>query len=874
MARAGKGRQTGGIRPGNITHFRNDTPYSPLSSPHLLNYAPLIIIYIKVTSNPETEYARRIIEYTDTHLFLTGKAGTGKTTFLRRLKEESAKRMVVLAPTGIAAINAGGTTIHSFFQLPFAPFIPGANYSKEQFKMGKNKLKLIRSLDLLVIDEISMVRADLLDSIDAALRRYRGNGRPFGGVQLLMIGDLLQLAPVVTENEQALLAAHYDTCFFFSSHALRQTSYLTIELKQVYRQNDPAFIDILNKVREGRADAGTLQLLNARYRPQFSPRPEEGYIRLVTHNYQAAQINHRELAELPGETYTFKATTEGTFPESSYPTDGVLELKKDAQIMFVKNDVEGRYYNGMIGKVTAIGPQGFSVQPLEKSQEDISLSPEEWTNARYVLNEKTGEIEETVDGIFRQYPVKLAWAITIHKSQGLTFERAIIDAHQSFAHGQTYVALSRLKTLDGLVLSSCVPPSAIITDTAVSQYSEDMAANHPDEARLNQLCADFALRTLSSLFEFGQLQQQTERVIRVLHEFYVRLFPDTAESWLQAQHQFKKEVADISQRFLVQLRNLMAGNADIGKNEKLQERVKKGATYFMEHLSPLAILATKLNLPTDNAVGRKRLKTAAEELNEALGLRLALLRHIEQHGFSLAALQEAKAQAYAGKSAARQTPAGGKTTRKERERVVVPAEIEQPELYQKLVDWRYAKAKSEQRPAYVVLQQKALHGIANLMPDSIERLKLIPYIGKRTAELYGKDILKIVAAYLEVHNLRSKEIQTEKVPVASASEHVDTAEASLHLFRKGLSIDEIAAQRQLTPATIFSHIARHVLDGTVELNALVDAGKVARIKTYFSQNGALQNGRSLGEIRKTIGEDIGYGEIKLVETLLKKQADI
>lgn len=826
---------------------------------------------LKSSSNPEIEYARRIIEYTDAHLFLTGKAGTGKTTFLRRLRAESPKRMVVLAPTGIAAINAGGTTIHSFFQLPFAPYVPGANYSKEQFRMGKNKLKLIRSLDLLVIDEISMVRADLLDSVDAALRRHRGNSLPFGGVQLLMIGDLQQLAPVVTESEQELLRQYYDTCFFFSSHALRQTDYFTVELKHVYRQSDPVFIDLLNKVREGRADAGTLQLLNTRYRPQFSPRPEEGYIRLVTHNHQAAQINRQELTALPGGSHIFKATTEGNFPESSYPTDAMLELKKDAQVMFVKNDPEGRYYNGMIGKVSAIGPDGFRVCPLEKADENIELKPEEWTNARYVLNEKTGEIEETVDGVFRQYPVKLAWAITIHKSQGLTFERAIIDAHQSFAHGQTYVALSRLKTLDGLVLSSPVPASAIITDRAVSQYASETTERKFDEAHLDRLCADFARRTLSSLFDFNDVHRLTERVIRVLYDFYARLFPDTAEAWLQAQHRFEKQVTEVAERFQAQLHRLTAAAPDTEANPILQERVRKGAAYFAEHLLPLSLLAAKLNLPTDNAVGRKRLKAAAEDLQDTLRLRSTLLCHVAEHGYSLAALQQAKAQAFAGKGKTEKAAGSTKATKKERERVVVPSEIEQPELYRLLVSWRYEKAKTEQRPAYVILQQKALHGIANLMPDCVKKLILVPYIGKKTVDIYGQELLDIVRAYLEKNHLRSHEIKTEKVAVEPAAERADTFEISLRLFQEGLDIQEIARRRQLVPSTIFSHIARHVLEGKVELEALVDTAKVARIKAYFSQRAAQQAPQSLAEIRKSIGEDIEYGEIKLVETLLKKQ---
>ena len=312
-------------------------------------------------NNPEIALAWQFIENTGTHLFLTGKAGTGKTTFLRKLRAESPKRMIVLAPTGIAAINAGGVTIHSFFQVPFAPYVPESSFSADgkatyRFRYGKEKINIIRSIDLLVIDEISMVRADLLDSVDAVLRRFRDRNKPFGGVQLLMIGDLQQLSPVVKDDEWQMLRKYYDTPYFFSSQALKQTEYCTIELKKVYRQNDGTFLELLNRIRENRCDGQVLEALNRRYIPNFVPDKEEGYIRLVTHNYQAQRINDHELEQLPGRSYAFRAKIDGKFPEYSYPTDEVLELKRGAQVMFVKNDISGehRYYNGMIGEVTAV----------------------------------------------------------------------------------------------------------------------------------------------------------------------------------------------------------------------------------------------------------------------------------------------------------------------------------------------------------------------------------------------------------------------------------------------------------------------------------------------------------------------------------------
>ena len=420
--------------------------------------------------NKELRYAWDFVEHTGRSIFLTGKAGTGKTTFLKAVVEKSCKRSVVVAPTGVAAINAGGMTIHSFFQLPFSPYVPGAKI-ESRFDFGQEKRKLIASLDLLIIDEISMVRSDLLDAIDSVLRRFRDRYKPFGGVQLLMIGDLQQLTPVVTSEDERMLAAYYDTPYFFGSKALSQIDYVTIQLEQVYRQQDETFLALLNHIREGHPSAEDLTLLNSRYRPVFFPKPEDGYIRLTTHNNIANNYNESELKKLPGRAYTYQAQIEGTFPEYSYPTAETLTLKDGAQVMFVKNDPSGehRYYNGKIGRVTLAEDKRLEVFcPGDAAA--IEVEPLEWENARYTLNEQTREIETEVLGKFSQLPLRLAWAITIHKSQGLTFEHAIIDAGLSFAPGQVYVALSRCKTLEGMQLVTPIPPHAIINDARVDSY--------------------------------------------------------------------------------------------------------------------------------------------------------------------------------------------------------------------------------------------------------------------------------------------------------------------------------------------------------------------------------------------------------------------
>lgn len=419
--------------------------------------------------NFELDVARFIVEKTDMSLFLTGKAGTGKTTFLREVVRYTKKKCIVLAPTGIAAVNAGAMTIHSFFQFGLGPFVQGVIEPKSDFRINKSKLELIRHLQLLIIDEVSMVRADLMDHIDVELRRIRRNSKPFGGVQLLMIGDLQQLPPIAHGGEDELLRQYYKTLYFFSSSALKSMKYSCIELKNVYRQTDGHFIDILNHARNCTLTSQDISDLNARYIPGFSPKPEDGYIRLMTHNRQVDYVNAAEMEKLDSKPYTFVAAVTGTFPEESYPTADSLTLKKGAQVMFIKNDPERRFINGTLGEVKSIDKNSIAVR-LAESGTIIDVEPMEWQNIRYQFDEESKEISSKQIGRFKQYPLKAAWAITVHKSQGLTFDKAIIDVHAAFSPGQAYVALSRCRTLDGLVLSSPVSASVFMRDNAVDAY--------------------------------------------------------------------------------------------------------------------------------------------------------------------------------------------------------------------------------------------------------------------------------------------------------------------------------------------------------------------------------------------------------------------
>lgn len=713
------------------------------------------------TSNPELDLAWRIVENTGMHMFLTGKAGTGKTTFLKELKRRSPKRMVVTAPTGIAAINAEGMTLHSFFQLPFAPYIPDTvfNAGKDayRYRFSKEKIRIIRSIDLLVIDEISMVRADLLDAVDSVLRRYRSSHLPFGGVQLLMIGDLQQLAPVVKAEEWELLSKHYDTPYFFSSRALAETQYATIELKQTYRQTDAHFLNLLNRVRTNTADRRVLEELNRRYKPQFVPPKEERYIRLTTHNILAQNINEGELGKIDRPTFVFNAVITGKFPEYSYPTDETLTLKQGAQIMFVKNDrsPEKRYFNGMIGEITAIDEKGFYVRSKDYPEE-IRVEQEQWDNSRYTLNEKTMEITEEIEGTFSQFPVRLAWAITIHKSQGLTFSHAIIDAHDSFAHGQVYVALSRCRTLEGMVLSTPLGSGAIICDNTVERYTSGIERRTPSGDNIGEWEKRYFHQLLSELFGFSQVSQCFEDVQRLLVEHFHRLYPQTLERFNALSPVLQEKITDVSLRFANQYTRLVSEQADFASSTLLQQRLMQGATYFAQELLPFVELAQGLSLPTDNKTLKKRVDETTDKFRHAVSLKHSLLEHVKEHGFQTGDYLKRKAILALETEEDETSAPAKKSAKKSKEtKLEVPEDILYPNLYKHITTWRGKKAREAGLPAYCILQQKAVLGIVNLLPDTPKALHRIPYLGKVSIEKYGDELLEIICRYMKDNDLKT-----------------------------------------------------------------------------------------------------------------------
>ena len=703
-----------------------------------------------MNTNPELELANMLIGQTGTNIFLTGKAGTGKTTFLKTLVKESPKRMIILAPTGIAAINAGGMTIHSFFQLPFAPYIPGTAFggdAKYRFRFGREKLNIMRSIDLLVIDEISMVRADLLDAIDDVLRRFRRSDKPFGGVQLLLIGDIQQLPPVAKNDEWQMLSEYYETPYFFSSKALVKTVFCTIELKKVYRQNDTRFLDLLNAIRENRCTEAELAALNSRYIPEHDRINDSGYIRLTTHNYQAHQINRQKMDELPAESFIFRATVEGNFPEYSYPTDLELELKEGAQVMFVKNDISGehRYANGTIGRITHLSSRDIEVT-VDETGVKVNLQEAEWANARYKLDEESKEIVEEIEGTFKQYPLKLAWAITVHKSQGLTFDKAIIDVSGAFTHGQAYVALSRCRTLEGLILSAPIAAEAVISDKVVDRFNRETRKSSVTQEQCAIMQKNYFGELLQQLFGFRALDMSLNHYIRLIDEHLYKMYPKQLELLKAESERFKQEICAVSTKFEIQYMRILSQASDCEADKSLQERVHSAAEYFLEKLKPLQELVEGADVVTDNKELRKRLDTALEELTEAISIKSALLDHVLKNGFYVQKFLRKRAIL----SMEEKEPQ--KSKRRERDLkkdLSANSDIGNVGLYQALVDWRREEAARQGLPAYTVLQQKAIIGLSNHFPENERELLRIPCIGKKTVEKYGKVLLDIVMQYKE-----------------------------------------------------------------------------------------------------------------------------
>ena len=817
---------------------------------------------MNMKSNPQIELAFNYVSLTNKHIFLTGKAGTGKTTFLRRVRREVPKRMAVAAPTGVAAINAEGVTIHSLFQLPFGPLVPdqvSAQMVKRRF--SKEKINLIKSLDLLIIDEISMVRADVLDAIDTVLRRFRSHLIPFGGVQLLMIGDLHQLPPVVKTEEWTLLSSHYDTPYFFGSLALKQTGVITIQLKHIYRQSDPTFIEILNRVRDNQIDRDVLEKLNSRYQPDFEPEEHDSFITLSSHNASARKINQEKLDALPGKTHVFKARVEGDFPEHAYPTEEKLEFKVDAQVMFVKNDMgeEKKYFNGKIGRITRIhGNMVFVRCPGD--ERDILVEGEEWINRKYTLDEETKEVKEETIGSFIQHPLKLAWAITIHKSQGLTFEKVIIDAQAAFAHGQVYVALSRCKTFEGIVLRTQLFPKSVKTDAVIRSYTEEAKQNEPGEAELDLAKKEYQVQLLNDFFEFKTLKTRLNLFRRIVIENEKKLpgslVPETKTLIRKAQD----EVLSVGQTFIRQLKTYFAEETIPEENENLQDRLQKAGQYFVPKLeTELLETVNKLEILTDNKEIRDKTRERKLELEKELFLTSAMAKSLIE-GFNGYAFAKIPAEAEIDFDRQRKAPVKSKSSGQ------IPGNIKHPALYKAIADWRKAEAAERDIPAYQILTTKSLIELVEVLPTTTSNLTRIHGIGKATAKEFGEEIIHFVLQFAEEFNLETDQMElASKKPKTAQKPQKDTKAVSFEMLQEGKSISEIARERALAISTIENHLAYYVELGQLEVSDLLKPEIIDEIAEYFREKAKSLN---LSDAKKYFEDRYSYGELRLVRAAM------
>lgn len=710
--------------------------------------------------------AERYVQETGVSVYLTGKAGTGKTTFLKEIVANTSKRCAIVAPTGVAAMNAGGVTIHSFFQLPLCPYLPDVKELVTEYQMPernrtlrRERIKILRTLDLLVIDEISMVRADILDAMDYVLRTYRRNDRPFGGVQLLMIGDIQQLPPVIKDSERPYFEQVYPSPFFFNSKAFRKLPHVIIELERIHRQKDAEFLSILNDIRTGTPRRSTLAALNTRYDPSFIPPEDEKWIRLTTHNAQADAVNRAKMEEIDSEERIFEARVDGTFPENAYPADTELSLKVGAQVMFIRNDVsgEGRYYNGKIGTVSALDK---AVTVTDEYGTEIVVEEEEWENMKYELNPVSGEIEGKVEGVFRQYPLRLAWAITIHKSQGLTFDRVMIDAGSAFSFGQVYVALSRCRTLDGIVLATPITERCTFSNQEVNTFEQTYTPQDVAAAELEAHRREYTTGILCDAFDLRQLRYLYNRVNRVYQVDLSNLYPEQAGKFKglagkDGDSSGIRFLSDTALKFQAQIRRIVSQEPEGTESGVLDGRVRKGAAYFKEQLTGIAaVMAPLMLVEIDSKAVKKAFAESSRELLKELRLRMDAYSSIAENGFDLKAFLRMKTASELSddvpvrKQVKALEAVPGMNEEKVEERDVY-SDNRHPEVVTALSNWRTLKYKEMGVPAFTILSQKALLGIADAMPSCRKEFLKVKGFGEKKWEQYGSELLEIVDSYRE-----------------------------------------------------------------------------------------------------------------------------
>lgn len=810
--------------------------------------------------NPQIELAEKYVMETGVSVFLTGKAGTGKTTLLHHIVANCNKRHVVLAPTGVAAVNCGGVTIHSFFQLPFCPFLPDVKelvteyqMPEQQRQLRKSKLDIIRTLELLIIDEISMVRADLLDAIDDSLRRFRRSSKPFGGVQLLLIGDVQQLAPVVTEDERPYMERVYPSPFFFHSKALQRTNLITIQLTKVYRQQDPTFVNLLNNIRDNHFDQATLDALNSRVIPANrqitkSANQLQDPILLTTHNHQADRVNQQRLAALDTTPFTLTADIEGNFPEGAFPTDYALTLKPGAQVMFVKNDSSGarNYFNGKLATVegleTATDADGIQKQVIVVRDQDgqaINVGTEVWENIKYEIDPKSNEIKQVVDGTFTQYPLRTAWAVTIHKAQGLTFDQVQVDASAAFTYGQVYVALSRCRSLEGLTLLSPISQHNSFDSSDITHFNTTLNSQTEAEERLDSYRTQYYYSTIFELFDFSALRHNIESLERLFQNNLRSTYPQQCSTLTLLATKDLANLTDVAERFQ---RQLMAISQQPDNQAILADRIAKATDYFFTQLNNITSRVNPiLQVSVDNKEVAKRLKELSDNLQQAAGLKAKLLSNTHEKGFSIADYLKAKADFVLEK------PQKAKATKIED----VYADSKNPKLVKRLTRWRASKAKELSLPAYTIISQKALLGIADALPTTGKSLLKVSGMGTTTVAKYGMEIVQMVEDYIA-------EVKQKATPAW---------QTAAQLCAEGLSIDDIAGRMLRAVSTVEGYLLTAVENGSLDPDLVMDYDEQEIIVKYMLDH---PETKTLKEVFDHFNGEYSYLKLRIARFLTRE----
>ncbi|MBC7890253.1 MAG: helix-turn-helix domain-containing protein [Ferruginibacter sp.] len=817
------------------------------------------------------KFASDFINYTNTSIFLTGKAGTGKTTFLKHCKENAVKNTAIVAPTGVAAMNAGGTTIHSFFQLPFTPYLPlgkafegneqvnDKNSLLSRLRLNNERRDVMQKLELLIVDEISMVRCDVLDAMDTVLRHIRSQySRPFGGVQVLLIGDMYQLPPVVKEEEWQILSPRYKSPYFFNSHVIEQQPLVYVELDKIYRQNDASFVNLLNQVRNNAMDDEGFKLLHSRYLPSFTPPREENYITLTTHNNKADAINFTALNELQGKLRNFNASIEGEFYEKSYPADLLLKLKVGAQVMFIKNDTEKirRYFNGKIGIVEKIEDEKIQVL-CNGVAAAIEVKKEKWKNIRYVVDKTTNQVEENEIGSFTQFPLRLAWAITIHKSQGLTFEKAVIDAGEAFAPGQVYVALSRCTSLQGMILHSSINNNSLHSDSRITSFAKTQKTSAAQLQILHESKKQFQQEEIKKLFDFSE-QQLNAKAVWSFVAAQQTSFNTEALLATQGIHTALTNIETVAKKFETQLNQILAQQELPENNETVQERLVAAARHFSTELEKVKNEINTCPAEADSKLIATDFNKLLLDLYFGVCLRLYLLNGCES-GFKVDDYLQHKrsflkpilsANAYAGKSKQAKT------------------DSPHPELYKQLRKKRDTLCEEKNMPVYLIAGSITLEEMALYLPQTIEELKQINGFGPVKTQQFGEIFLTIIREYCAQHDLQTNmgaKPAKEKHKDRKAEIKTDTKVSSFTLFKEGKTMEEIAIERNMTVGTIEGHLSYFVGIGEIDVNTIISQEKLELIKSAIEKFGSSSN----KILKENLPENITYGEIRMVMASIK-----